>query len=189
MEYSSKSLGIPDVLLIRPVGFIDQRGLFLKLYQTSSFRSPLPTDVKEVYYSTSNKGVIRGLHFQDPPFEQGKLVTVVKGSIFDVAVDLRGGSISFGMHMSYVLTDRSCEILWIPAGFAHGFQALEDNTIVLNMMTEEYNPSHEGGVRYSDDSLRIKWPLENLIVSEKDLNLPLLKDVRSKVKAMQSDSP
>jgi len=158
--------------------FEDARGHFLEAYKETDFNlRALPRDFYQDNISTSKKGVIRGLHFQVHPFAQGKLVRCFKGSIFDVAVDIRKKSKTFGKWHGVTLS-RPDHAIYIPPGFAHGFQALEEGTFVYYKCTALYSPEHEKGIRYDDPELAIHWPLEGLALSEKDLKLPFLKDLR-----------
>lgn len=124
--------------------------------------------------SLSQKGAVRGLHFQAPPFEQGKLVRVVKGAVRDVVVDIRKNSATYGQHFSIDLTEENQLMFWIPPGFAHGFETLEDNTIFLYKCTNLYNKESEGGLLWKDPALGIKWQTAEPIVSDKDQILPTL---------------
>lgn len=124
--------------------------------------------------SLSQKGAVRGLHFQAPPFEQGKLVRVVKGAVRDVVVDIRKNSATYGQHFSIDLTEENQLMFWIPPGFAHGFETLQDNTIFLYKCTNLYNKASEGGLLWNDPSLNIKWQTSDPIVSDKDMVLPTL---------------
>ena len=138
-----KRLEIPDVILIEPEVFLDQRGFFMELYKRTPFLAEgIPYDFVQVNLSYSKKGVVRGLHYQLKPMEQGKLVTVLKGKIVDVAVDIRKGSPWFGKYIMIEISADNPKLLWIPPGFAHGFQALEES-LVLYLVTKEYSPEHE----------------------------------------------
>lgn len=131
--------------------------------------------------SKSKKGTLRGLHFQHPPLDQGKLVYVLHGSVFDVAVDIRSGSPTFGRWVSAQLDTHNKNQLWIPAGFAHGFVALEDDTVFAYKCTNVYSPHHDAGVLWNDPDIGIKWPLaeSQMSLSPKDLSQPKLTDVKS----------
>ncbi len=129
--------------------------------------------------SVSKKGVLRGLHFQTPPFAQGKLVRVSTGSALDVAVDLRKGSPTFGQHVTCLLDAERQNVFYIPPGFAHGFVAMEEGTTFLYKCTDYYSPSSEGGILWSDPALGIDWGLSEPLVSPKDEILPLLQDFDS----------
>ncbi|MEM1523636.1 MAG: dTDP-4-dehydrorhamnose 3,5-epimerase [Thermofilaceae archaeon] len=172
MPFTFKRLEIPDVVLIEAKIFSDARGFFAELYKRTDFAAAgIPHDFAQVNMSFSRRGVVRGLHYQLKPMEQGKLVTVASGRVFDVAVDIRRGSPWFGRHVAVELTPGL--LLWIPPGFAHGFQALEDSVFIY-LVTKEYSPQHERCILWCDPSLGIEWPIEDAIVSEKDSKgLPL----------------
>lgn len=176
-----KKLEIPDVILIEPKVFMDERGFFMELYKRTPFLSAgIPYDFVQVNLSKSKRGVVRGLHYQLKPMEQGKLVTVVQGRIFDVAVDIRRGSPWYGKYVAVELSMENHNLLWIPPGFAHGFQALEDNTIVLYLVTKEYSPEHERCIKWDDPEINIGWPLKKeAIVSEKDKKCPPLQEAET----------
>jgi len=129
--------------------------------------------------SKSNKGVLRGLHFQRPPFAQGKLVRVVKGSVMDVAVDIRKDSPTYGKWESRILSEDNKEMFWIPEGFAHGFVTLEDNTVFTYKCTNVYNKESEGSIRWNDPDIDINWNIDNPTLSEKDRISPLFNDLET----------
>lgn len=164
-------------LVIEPQIFRDPRGYFFESYNQQKF---IEAGVDAIFIqdnqSLSQKGAIRGLHFQAPPFAQGKLVRVAVGAVNDVIVDIRKNSPTYGQHYSVTLTGENNVMFWIPPGFAHGFETLEDNTLFLYKCTNLYHKASEGGLFYNDDNIGIKWQSNNPIVSEKDLVLPLLKD-------------
>ncbi|BDB99483.1 dTDP-4-dehydrorhamnose 3,5-epimerase [Saccharolobus caldissimus] len=169
MPFEFEELGL-GVLLIKPKVFPDNRGYFKEIFKESDFkkmRIPIPLQVN---VSFSKPGVVRGLHYQLPPKEQGKVVTVIKGRILDVAVDIRKSSESFGKYVYAELSENNHYMLWIPPGFAHGFQALEESTIVYFITHNEYSPFHERCINYSI----INWPIKNIVVSEKDAKCPPL---------------
>ena len=172
-------LDIPDVILVEYVKFHDVRGFFAELYKRTDFLSNgIPYDFVQANVSLSRRGVVRGLHYQLRPMEQGKLVTVLRGRIFDVAVDIRRGSPWFGRYVAVEL--RTGLALWVPPGFAHGFQALEDDTIVLYLVTKEYSPQHERCIRWDDPDIGIQWPIrDNVILSEKDRKCPPLREAET----------
>ena len=168
---------IPDVLIIKPDIFQDERGYFFESYNETKFREyGIDAHFVQDNESKSQKGVLRGLHFQRPPYAQGKLVRVMKGSVLDVAVDLRHNSPWFGKSVSIVLSESNKWMYWIPEGFAHGFLTLEDNTVFFYKCTHLYQKSAEGSIRWNDPDLNIDWGNTNPVLSEKDLNAPFLKD-------------
>lgn len=177
---SFKRLEIPDVILIEPVVFPDQRGFFAELYKRTDFLAGgVPYDFVQVSVSMSRRGVVRGLHYQLKPAEQGKLVTVLRGRVLDVAVDIRRGSPWFGRYVAVELSADEPRLLWIPPGFAHGFQALEDGTLFMYLMTKEYSPQHERCVRWDDPEVGIPWPIREAILSEKDRRCPPLRETET----------
>ena len=177
MPFEFKRLEIPDVILITPKAFGDERGFFMESHKESQFKANgIAFDFKQDNHSKSSKNVLRGLHYQLEPYAQGKLVKVVTGRIFDVAVDIRKGSPTFGKWVSAELSEENKQMLWIPPGFAHGFLSLEDNTNVLYKSTNEYNKESEGGILWNDPEIDIKWPVSNPILSEKDKKHPLLNE-------------
>ena len=168
---------IPDVVIIEPSIFSDERGWFMESFNEQRFHSELtklglsiPNAFVQDNHSCSNKGVLRGLHYQTAPHAQGKLVRVTRGSAFDVAVDIRRDSSTFGMWVGVELSATNHKQLWIPEGFAHGFVALEDNTHFLYKTTNYYSKESERSIRWDDEDLDIKWPNElgELILSIKD---------------------
>jgi len=174
-------LAIKDLLLIESDVFSDERGYFLELFNEKRFSDlKLPSYFSQDNLSVSKKNVIRGLHFQESPFAQGKLVRVIKGAVLDVAVDIREKSPTFGKHEALMLTESNNHVLWIPAGFAHGFAVLDDNTVFHYKCTETYNKAAEVGIRYDDSELDIKWNISNHIVSQKDLELMTFADYKRK---------
>lgn len=153
-------LSIPDVLLLEPKVFGDERGFFFESYNRHSFREATGIDVDFVQdnHSRSVKGVLRGLHYQLPPKAQGKLVRVVVGEVFDVAVDIRKGSPTFGKWVSEVLSAENRRQMWIPPGFAHGFLTLSENAEFLYKTTEYYSPEHERCILWRDAAVGVVWP-------------------------------
>lgn len=152
-----------------PTVFGDDRGFFLESFNQEKYASFIP-ELRFVQdnLSESKKGVLRGLHFQAPPFDQGKLVQVIKGSVMDVVVDIRRSSPSYGKSFQIVLNTSDRNQLWIPPGFAHGFVSLEDNTIFFYKCTNIYSKNHEGCILWKDPNLAIDWGVENPIISPKD---------------------
>jgi len=150
--------------------FDDERGYFAELFNKNKFEKDIGRKVDFVQdnQSFSKKGVIRGLHFQKNPFEQGKLIRVIQGEIYDVAVDVRPMSESFGLFKAVTLSSDLFNYFWIPGGFAHGFQVISDNALVQYKVTNFYNPASEVTLNYNDPDIGIKWPLNDLIISERD---------------------
>ena len=168
---------IPDVVIIEPQVFEDDRGWFMESFNEKRFHEelaklglPIPRPFVQDNHSCSKNGVLRGLHFQKPPHAQGKLVRVTQGAAFDVAVDIRKGSATFGKWVGIELSAKNKKMLWIPAGFAHGFLALEDDTHFLYKTTEYYAKDSEGAIRWDDPNIRINWPQNfKMSISVKDL--------------------
>jgi dTDP-4-dehydrorhamnose 3,5-epimerase len=168
---------IEGLLIIKPDVFKDDRGYFFETYNKERFaKAGLTMDFVQDNESKSAKGVLRGLHFQKPPYAQGKLVRVTKGAVMDVAVDLRKDSPTYGKWESVVLTEENKLQFWIPEGFAHGFVTLEDDTIFAYKCTNVYNKESEGSILWNDPDINIEWNIENPILSEKDKVSPLFKN-------------
>ncbi|MBB6480758.1 dTDP-4-dehydrorhamnose 3,5-epimerase [Spirochaeta isovalerica] len=183
MPFEFKETPIPGVLIIQPKKFGDDRGFFMETYKKSDFdKAGIHESFAQDNHSFSSRGVLRGIHFQSAPHAQGKLVRVVKGAVWDVAVDLIEGSPTFGKHFGIELTEENGTMLYIPPGFGHGFLTLKDNTHFLYKCTEEYAPESDGGVIWNDRELNIHWPLEGVIdfplISGKDASLPELETLR-----------
>lgn len=177
MLFKFSRLEIPDVILVEPVTFRDNRGVFMEIYRYSDFaRAGIKERFLQDNYSRSAKNVLRGLHYQKLPWVQGKLVRCLKGKIFDVAVDMRNGSPTYGLWVGTELSENNNFMLYIPPFFAHGFAVLSDFADVLYKCTEEYHAEHEGGILWNDPDINIKWPVCNPVLSEKDRGLPMLKD-------------
>lgn len=174
-----EKLSIPGLVLIQGRKFADDRGYFKELFKQSEYGALGDYEFVQDNFSVSKKGAVRGLHYQMPPYAQGKLIQVLKGSVYDVAVDIRKSSPTFGKWIGVELSAENDKMFFIPPGFAHGFVALEDDTYFLYKCTAEYDKASEAGIRYDDPELAIDWPLqEGLVVSEKDLELPYLKDAK-----------
>jgi dTDP-4-dehydrorhamnose 3,5-epimerase len=168
---------IPEVILIKPKVFGDDRGFFIETYKKSLFHANgIDVEFIQDNHSKSAKGVLRGLHYQLNPFAQGKLVRCVNGAVFDVAVDIRRGSPTFGKWVGYELSAENKAMLWIPPGFAHGFVTLVDDTEFVYKTTNEYAPSCDRGIKYDDPAIGIEWPQIDggLLLSAKDQQQPLL---------------
>jgi dTDP-4-dehydrorhamnose 3,5-epimerase len=176
---------LPGVVLVEPVVFSDERGWFMESFNEQRFADelaelslPHPGPFVQDNHSSSQRGVLRGLHYQLPPHAQGKLVRVVKGSAFDVAVDIRRDSPNFGRWFGIELTAQNHRQLWIPTGFAHGFVALEDDTHFLYKTTDYYARDCERSIVWNDPAIGIGWPISNLapVLAAKDAAAPLLAD-------------
>ena len=160
---------IQGLLILQPNVFEDERGHFLESWSKQEFKKiGLELDFVQDNQSLSQKGVLRGLHFQNPPFSQGKLVRVIKGRVLDVAVDIRKESSTYGQHFSIELSEDNKAMLWLPPGFAHGFVTLEDDTIFTYKCTGVYNKASEDALLWCDNDLKIDWGINNPIVSDKD---------------------
>ena len=171
-----KETHLKGCFVLTPKLYHDDRGVFFESYNKKSFEKAIDQAVNFVQdnHSVSNKGVLRGLHFQTGDFAQAKLIRVVKGSVLDVCVDIRPNSDTFGKHFSIVLDSIDHKQLFIPRGFAHGFLVLEDDTIFNYKCDNCYSKNHESGLLYNDTSINIDWtfPINNIILSEKDKQLP-----------------
>lgn len=169
-------LELPDIRLIKPRVFRDERGAFFETWRDSAFRAHGIGPFVQDNVSTSRRGVVRGLHFQEP-HAQGKLVSVLHGRIFDAIVDVRFGSPTYRRWVSVELSAENCWQIYIPPGFAHGFQALTDDVIFSYKCTEYYAPEAEWTVRWDDPAIGIPWPLVDAIVAPKDAVAPLLEEL------------
>lgn len=171
---------IKDLLIIKPRVFEDARGYFFESYNKDVFtKHHIHVDFIQDNQSLSHRGVLRGLHFQSPPFAQGKLVRVITGAVLDVAVDIRKSSPTYGQHVTIELTEENKTMFYIPPGFAHGFATLRDNTIFSYKCTQTYHKESEGTVLWNDSDLKIDWQLENPLLSEKDMNGIIFKSFES----------
>ena len=177
MPFAFKSLEIPEVMLIEPRVFEDERGFFMETYKTPDFvAAGIKGSFVQDNHSCSVKGVLRGLHYQNPPFAQGKLVRAVRGEIFDVVVDIRKGSPTWGKWVGVILSEENRSILYIPTGLAHGFCVLSEVAEVIYKTTNIYSAEAETGIIWNDEDLNIEWPVKEPILSEKDKKLPTLKN-------------
>ena len=170
MEF--ERLAIPEVILLKPKVFGDERGFFMESWNQEVFDRIVGEPIKFVQdnHSRSTKGVLRGLHYQLPPMAQGKLVRVTRGEVFDVAVDIRRSSPTFGKWVGAILSDENQHQLWIPPGFAHGFLTLSDTADFLYKATAFYSKELERGIRWDDSTIALNWPLSESVysLSEKD---------------------
>jgi len=173
---------IPDLLIFEPKVFEDSRGYFFESFNQKTFQAEgIDIDFVQDNQSSSQYGVIRGLHYQQEPYAQTKLIRVLSGKILDVAVDIRKGSPTFGQSFSIELSAENKKQLFIPKGFAHGFSVLSENAEVLYKCDSFYNKSSEGGILYNDEALHIDWkiPAGKEIISEKDIKLPVFSECRN----------
>ena len=172
---------IPEVRVIRVPEFRDERGRFAEAFSRRTFRELGIAEefVQDNQSFSAQKGTVRGLHFQIPPFAQAKLIRVLRGSVLDVAVDIRRGSPTFGQHVSQVLSESNREQFFVPSGFAHGFCTLEDETIVLYKVSDYYSPSNERGIRWNDPALNIDWGVlpSVVLLSVRDREYPGLAEL------------
>lgn len=169
---------IPDVKIIEPKVFGDDRGFFLETFQADRYRQQLNIDLDFVQdnHSRSTYGVLRGLHFQKQK-PQGKLVRVVRGEVFDVAVDIRPGSATYGQTVCVFLSEENKRQFWVPPGFAHGFLVTSEFADFEYKCTDYYDPTDEGAIRWDDPDLAIEWPVKNPTLSGKDADAPLFKEL------------
>ncbi len=170
---------LEGVMIIEPDVFADERGFFVETFQEKRYQEILGTNTRFVQdnFSSSKKGVLRGLHYQVPPFGQAKLLQVLRGKVLDIALDIRYGSPTFGKSVAVELSGENHRQFFIPEGFAHGFLALEDDILFQYKCTNIYSKEHERGVIWNDPALEIQWGIESPMVSDKDREHPLLKDI------------
>ena len=177
------ALEIPDVRLLTPRKFGDDRGFFSETYNLMAFRNAGIdlTFVQDNYVFSAKKWTMRGLHFQSPPYAQDKLLRVVRGSVLDLAVDIRRGSPTYGRHVSAVLSAEAWNQILVPIGFAHAYLTLEPNTEVLYKVTNYYAPEHDHGLLWNDPDLGLDWPVaeDQVEISEKDRAQPLFTNLHS----------
>lgn len=170
---------LDGVLLVTPQVFGDDRGFFMETYnREKAIEHGLPAEFVQDNHSKSTKGVLRGLHYQSPQW-QGKLIRTVQGEIYDVAVDIRAGSATFGEWVGVYLNDENKQQLYVPEGFAHGFLVTSDSAEVIYKCTTLYAPEQEAGVRWNDPDIGVKWPIEEPLLSAKDQTSQLLRDLPS----------
>ena len=173
MPFQFTKLNIPEVLLIEPKIFKDSRGFFMETFKKSEFeQNNINEDFFQDNLSHSTKNTLRGLHYQKEPKAQGKLVMVLSGEIFDVAVDIRKGSPTYGKWIGVFLSDKKKQMLYVPPGFAHGFCVLSDKVDFQYKVTAEYSPDHERGIIWNDPTINIEWPISTPILSPRDAQLP-----------------
>ena len=177
MPFEFTTMEIPGLVLIQPKVFGDDRGFFFELYKHSDFvKAGIGEHLVQDNYSKSTEGVLRGLHYQKNPRAQGKLVMCLKGRIYDVAVDIRKGSPHYGRWAGVELSEKTRNMLYVPPGFAHGFQVISDTAEVMYKCTDEYSPADDRGIIWNDPDLNIAWPLRDPVLSGKDKVHPPLRD-------------
>ena len=170
-------LGLPGLVLVEEKRIGDARGFFAETYRASAFRAGgIDASFVQDNYSRSTRGVLRGLHYQLPPRAQGKLIRVVQGEVFDVAVDLRRGSAGYGRWEATRLAGDDGRLLWVPPGFAHGYVVLSETADLTYKVTAEFDPTLDRGIRWNDPAIGIEWPVERPILSERDRVQPVLAD-------------
>lgn len=190
MPFEFARAEIPDIVVIQPRLFRDDRGFFMESYKRSDFAAhSIAETFVQTNHSRSPRGIVRGLHYQKHPKAQGKLVRTLLGEVFDVAVDLRRGSPTYGRWDGLVLSAENRKTVYIPAGFAHGFCVTSEAAEVLYMTTEEYSPSHEAGVIWNDPDLAIGWPVPDPQLSERDRHWPRLRDADNNFGYSRGASP
>jgi len=182
MPFEFQRTKIPDVVLIKPQVFEDDRGFFMETYKKPDFKKAgIDVDFVQMNHSKSAKGVIRGLHFQYKPYAQSKLVRCIAGKIFDVAVDIRKDSKTFGKYVSVELSGENKHLLFIPKGFAHGFQVITKEAEIEYLVDNEYASEHESGIIWNDENIGIEWPIHNIIISKKDKKLTSLNNFKNSI--------
>lgn len=178
MPFNFESLSIPDVILVKPKVFGDERGFFMETYQRGSFEEAgIKGEFIQDNHSRSSYGVLRGIHFQMNPYAQAKIVRCTRGVIYDVAVDLRKDSSTFGQYEAVILSEYNKRQLYVPRGFGHAFLTLSDVAEVCYKVDNDYAPDYEGGLIWNDSDLNIPWPIEEPVLSEKDKEWPTLREL------------
>jgi dTDP-4-dehydrorhamnose 3,5-epimerase len=182
MSFEFEKLGIDGIILVKPKIFGDDRGFFMETYKKSEFsKNGIDCDFIQDNHSKSAKGVLRGLHYQAKPYAQAKLIRCSKGRIYDVAVDLRPNSKTFGKWLKVELSEENKHMLFIPRGFAHGFVVLSDEAELLYKTDNEYSFEHDRGLLWCDEEVNVDWGVTSPILSEKDRVQPTLKELQSNV--------
>ena len=177
MPFNFRELDIPGIIVVEPKIFRDGRGFFMEAYKHSDFAAAgIPELFVQDNYSRSSKNVLRGLHYQKPPMEQGKLIRCIRGKIFDVAVDIREDSPTFKRWVGLELSEDNNHMLYIPPEFAHGFMVLSDMAEIVYKSTKEYSPADERAIIWNDPDIGITWPATDPVLSAKDVRNPLLRD-------------
>jgi dTDP-4-dehydrorhamnose 3,5-epimerase len=173
--------GIEGLWIVSPVVHGDGRGFFLESFSAREFESQgiAAHFVQDNHSRSTQAGVLRGMHFQRPPFAQSKFVRVTRGSVYDVVVDLRKGSATYGQWRGFTLSDENKEMLFIPKGLAHGYCTLSAESDFFYKVDAFYSPQHDAGIRFDDPAIGIQWPVPDPVLSEKDKKLPFLSDIES----------
>ncbi len=175
MPFKFEKLEIEGVVLVKPIVLGDDRGFFMETYKKPDFDGAGIDDIfVQDNHSRSTRGILRGLHYQKPPFAQAKLVRSIRGEIFDVAVDIRRDSPTYGKWTSVTLSEENKNMLYVPEGFAHGFLVLSEVAEVTYKTTNVYSPESEAGIIWNDEELKIAWPIESPILSDRDMTWPTL---------------
>jgi len=178
MAFEFTKTPIEGVIVVQPKVFPDARGCFFESYRKEEFiKGGIDLEFVQDNHSVSQKGVLRGLHFQRAPRAQGKLIRVGRGAVYDVAVDIRPQSPTYKQWFGIELNDKNCTMLYIAPGLAHGFATLEDDTVFLYKCTDIYSPEHDAGILWNDPDVGVDWPLEKPTLSEKDKVRPMLRDL------------
>jgi len=181
MSFEFKRLEIPETVLIQPKVFEDDRGFFLEIYKKDEMENfGIKGDFVQDNHSRSKRGVLRGLHFQKEPYAQAKLVRCIRGEIYDVVVDLRRNSQTFSRYLGLVLSEENRHQLYVPRGCAHGFLALSEVAEVVYKVDNVYSPKSEGGLIWNDPDVDVTWPIDDLIISERDRLWPTLKEMEER---------
>ena len=185
MPFRFEKTTLDGLFLIKPKVFSDDRGFFMESFSRKDFESAgIKMELVQINNNRSVIGVLRGLHFQYPPYEQAKLVRCIRGEILGVAVDARPSSASFARNFSVSLSDSNRFMLYVPRGFAHGFFVLSDIAEVEYAVDNLYAPDHEGGIIWDDTDLAIRWPIEKPILSEKDKKWPAWRDIKESLRQL-----
>lgn len=189
MPFEFKQLDIPDVVEVTAKSFSDERGFFAELFKKSAFaEGGIKADFVQVNHSHSSRNVLRGLHYQMDSHAQGKLVGVMAGEVFDVAVDIRKGSPTYGKWVGATLSAKKGNMLWVPRGFAHGYFTISQEADVLYFVDAEYAPETERGIIWHDIDLAIEWPTEKVLLSEKDMEFPEFLEIENNFVYKEMDS-
>lgn len=181
MPFEFKRLEIPETVLIKPKVFEDDRGFFLETYKKDEMKNVgIGGEFVQDNHSRSERGVLRGLHFQKKPYAQAKIVRCIRGIIYDVVVDLRKKSPTFSRYLGLVLSEENRHQLYVPRGCAHGFLALSEVAEVVYKVDNVYSPKSEGGLIWNDPDVDVTWPIDDLIISERDRLWPTLKEIEKR---------